>query len=162
MSNRIIVVAATGEMKDVSDVTIPKMQAAADRWGARLIVLRDMPTKYQHPKFRIFEVGDPDSEIFGDMAPDTRVLIVDADILVKSTAPNPFEVLTDGTYMHDEAEKHSGRCNAFDWQWQTHKKDMSARAARYGLDEATITRWYNPGVTMTTMEDARKIFIMTL
>lgn len=157
---RIIVVAATDEMKDVTDITIPKMQDAADRWEARLIVLRDMPRKYQHPKFRIFEMGDPNSEIFWDMPPETRVLILDADILPHITEQNPFEVLTGGTHMLDEAAKHSGHCNAFDWQWQTHKADMAARAAHCWLDSVEINHWYNPGVTMTTMEDARKIFKM--
>ena len=90
---RVIIVAVTDEIESIAALTLPKMQAYADRCDAELIVLRGLPEKYQHPKYRMFEASDKDAD---------RYLIVDADILIRDSAPNIFEAFPQGNWMFDE------------------------------------------------------------
>ena len=83
MTHRLIVVAATGEMAGICEITLPRIEAYAKQVNAELRVWTDMPERYQHPKYRMFEAG----ELYVK-----RILILDADILIRNGAPDASEI----------------------------------------------------------------------
>jgi hypothetical protein len=139
---RVIIVAVTDEIKSIAALTLPKMQAYAKRCNAELIVLRGLPEKYQHPKYRMFEASDKDAD---------RYLIVDADILIRDSAPNIFEAFPQGNWMFDEGAMRG--LNMFAQQ----KREV----CEYADDEIDFGAcWWNPGVSLLDRDAVMSIYQM--
>jgi len=91
----VIIVITTKEISNLSSFTIPAMQKYADAVGATLVVLDESvidTVKYQHPKYYVFAA----SEVKGY----DRILLLDADIFVKSTAPDIFSTFPDNNKIY--------------------------------------------------------------
>jgi len=142
MTRRLIVVAATGEMAGICAITLPRIKAYAERVGAALYVLEGLPERYQHPKYRMFEAG----ELYVK-----RILILDADILIRDGAPDIFAELPEGNHILDEAAIRAP--GAFD----VHKYEVCA----FAKDWADFgEHWWSPGVVLMDQDAIRKVYQM--
>ena len=155
---KAIIVPYTSDMNALAEITLPYIEAYSRRCGATLYLLRGMPPAYQHPKYRVFEVGNRESVTLADIPDDARVLILDLDVVIRPDAPDIFKAHPQGNYMLDETPLYPhGR---FDW----HKRGIRAQLFLAGIrsedDVFADGRWYNPGVSLLDMRDARKIFAM--
>jgi len=142
MTRRLIVVAATGEMSGICAITLPRIKAYAERVGAALYVLEGLPERYQHPKYRMFEAG----ELYVK-----RILILDADILIRDGAPDIFAELPEGNHILDEAAIRAP--GAFD----LHKYEVCAFAKDWADFGA---HWWSPGVVLMDQDAIRKVYQM--
>jgi len=144
--DRMIVIAATDEVKEILDLTLPKIQAFADNCGAYLKMLTGLPAKYQHGKYRIFEVGEINAE---------RILIMDLDLLPRDGAPNIFEVYPTGNWMFNEG-RYRGH------GFVSHRKEMDKYVRTAGLPQCVWPSrdWWNPGISLLDREAAKAIFQM--
>ena len=142
MTHRLIVVAATGEMAGICEITLPRIEAYAKQVNAELRVWTDMPERYQHPKYRMFEAG----ELYVK-----RILILDADILIRNGAPDIFAELPEGNHILDEAAIRAP--GAFD----AHKYEVCA----FAKDWADFgEHWWSPGVVLMDAEAIRQVYQM--
>lgn len=139
---RVIITAITDEMKEVAELTLPKLQAYAKRCNAELIVLDGLPPHYQHPKYRMFEAAKIEAD---------RYLIIDADIVVRSDASDIFESLQEGNWMLDEGNQRGIA------QFEVHKHEVCEYARRgviFGM------AWWNPGVALLDRDAVKAIYTM--
>lgn len=144
--DRIILVAATNEVKEILDLTLPKIEAFAKRCDASLKILSGLPNKYQHGKYRIFEAGEIDAE---------RILLMDADMLPRDIAPNIFEMYPTGNWMFNEG-RYRGH------GFVSHRKEIDKYIRTAGLPQCKwpSQNWWNPGISLLSKEAAHAIFQM--
>jgi hypothetical protein len=139
---RVIVVAATGEMSGICAITLPRIKEYAERVGAELYIFEDMPDKYQHPKYRMFEAAEINGE---------RILILDADILIRNGAPDIFEALPTGNHILDEAAIRAPG------EFDMHKYEVCA----FAQDWADFgEHWWSPGVVLMDAATIRQVYQM--
>lgn len=121
---RLIVVVATPEIATLLKHTLPAIEAYAKKCNAELLVWRDCPPEYQHPKYRLMGLKNINAK---------RILHLDADCCPKPDAPDIFDQYPEGfIYSWDEMEvrklhvvqgfqkiidKHTGESVEWDNHW---------------------------------------------
>lgn len=143
---KVVVISATDEVNDLLTLTLPKIKAYASKCGAELIILTGLPKEYQHGKYRIFEV----TKIKAD-----RILLVDADILIRDNAIDIFEFYPDGNWMFNEG-KFRGH------GFEAHRKELEKYLSKAKLPLCIWPKldWWNPGVALLSQEAVKNIFEM--
>jgi hypothetical protein len=133
--DRAIVVIATHEIDEITKYTLPAIEAYANRCNAELIVWRDCPPEYQHPKYRIMALRDVKAR---------RVLHLDGDCQPLSDAPDIFEANPPGAvYAWDEMEIRS---------WNTVRGFQRTISQHAGEAVSWDRHWWNPGVMLCDRE----------
>lgn len=145
---RLIVVAATDEIQGVLNYTLPKIRAYADRCNADMLVLSGLPERYQHGKYRIFELGDIDLNA-------RRVLILDADVMPREDAPDIFEAYPSGSWMKNELAYLYSHV-------REHRRQLEQFLQDHGMPPCEWEKdvWWNPGVALLDRETVRAIYQM--
>lgn len=151
-TDRLILVACTPDMENVLELTKPSIQRYADKCNAQLVCLMgDGGGRWQHGKFRVFEAGEYDFTGFN------RVLIMDADVSPKETAPDIFAQYPSGNYMLNEL-------NVVNHMVRLHQDEMLEHLTACGVDVSKFTWpqgvWWNPGVSLLEPDAIRRIFEM--
>jgi len=136
--DRAIVVVATPEIHEITRHTLPAIEAYAKRCNAELIVWRDCPPEYQHPKYRLMALRDVKAQ---------RVLHLDADCYPLPDAPDIFDEYPPGAvYAWDEMEIRS---------WHTVRGFQRTINCHVGAAAAWDRHWWNPGVMLCDREHLR-------
>jgi glycosyltransferase involved in cell wall biosynthesis len=147
--DRVIACAVTDEMTELSALTVPKMRAYAKRCSARFVLFDGMPDRFQDPKYRMFEAGELQAD---------RALLLDADIVVRDSAPDIFEAHPTGSWMFDE-----GTIRRPGWGNRYRDRIMAEVAACPGmptLDRNWGPEWWNPGVSLLDGGVVSELYVM--
>ena len=147
--DRVIACAVTDEMAELSALTVPKMRAYAERCAARFVLFDGMPERFQDPKYRMFEAGELKAD---------RVLLLDADIVVRDSAPDIFEAHPTGCWMFDE-----GTIRRPGWGNRYRDRIMAEVAQCPGmptLDRNWGPEWWNPGVALLDGGILSELYVM--
>jgi hypothetical protein len=109
MKNKFAMVTrADDNITDLTKVTHPILMDYAKQWGCDFIVLdekEEWMTDYELAHYRILRVG----EILEHYE---RVLVVDSDVVIQPTCPNPFDVVPYakiGTIYEDKGSREAAR-----------------------------------------------------
>ena len=93
----VVTVAIGSPAQGLESITIPLMREYARRCGVDFRIIRDIG-ECQHPKFAVMQIG----RMFDQYE---RILYLDADVLVRPSAPNLFDACPAGRfYARNEAE----------------------------------------------------------
>lgn len=147
-----IVTVSTPEISDLIRVTSKYMEIYCKKVGADFIHLTPENTdftKYKHPKYYVMAI----TEVTGY----DRVLWVDADIFIKPTSPNIFEMFKDNSvvYAYDEMElRNSAWKSRYDRIISEHTAKNSLPKARFGREH------WNGGVLLFPGSETKKLFSM--
>lgn len=134
----IVTMVIGGEYERVSRSTLPTMQAYADRIDADLIVLRTQA----FPQYQLYWEKFQIARLFGKYA---RVLWLDADIVVRPTAPSIFDQAPADTFgAFDEGKYFNDRF-----------KELEKDGPFYGImsQRPVVERgfsYFNAGVMLTS------------
>ncbi len=133
----------------MSDNTRASFQDACSRWGCDYVEINDKGNFRYHPpilKLKAF-----------DLCPHSRIFVVDADAIIRSDAPNPFENM-DQNYLwavknqqlhHPSFYQHANVILAK----QQIEEILKHKPIKYNFDVDEVSRdFFNSGVVMLNRE----------
>jgi lipopolysaccharide biosynthesis glycosyltransferase len=142
--NCIVTVCIGAAACGLESVTLPAMRAYAETCNADFRVITDLGegNKYQHPKYAVMQIAD----LYREHG-YKRILYMDADIMVRPTAPNAFDAFPTG--------KLWARNEMVNWQTREWESDFRERMNREtGVTVEHDGVHFNGGFQLTDREHA--------
>ena len=105
---KLIVTRADGNIKEITDITLPIMEEYAEKCNANFKIISDPPpflTGDNKPHYRILKVREFLEEY-------DRVLCLDADMLINKTTPDIFDIVPEdkiGSIFEDKGSRQQNR-----------------------------------------------------
>ena len=140
--DRLVITVATGKAQELLAHTLPRFRAYAKKVGADFIALTNTTQTWPlAEKFRVAHYA----------ANWNRTLYVDADVFVRSSAPDIFEAVPVGTVgIHDDTPMLLGK--HYGTEWLT--KELAAITESQGVPMPLVTVSLNSGVVVCDRKDA--------
>lgn len=134
----VCTVATGAKAEQLGQCSLPPMSKYADRCGADLVVLKEdhCPAWPIANKFQVEHV----------VSQYDRTLFVDVDVWIKPNAPNAFEVMPSGLWMHDD----TAYLRRAQWLEQEAKEISEGQE----MPKPEKVRCWNSGVVMCDREHA--------
>lgn len=140
--DRLVITVATGKAQELLAHTLPRFRAYAEKVGADFIALTNTTQTWPlAEKFRVAHYA----------ANWNRTLYVDADVFVRSSAPDIFEAVPVGTVgIYDDTPGLLGKHYGLDWL----TKELAAISESQGWSMPLATSCLNSGVVVCDRKDA--------